>query len=151
MLGFAKLTPTYGLLFMKQNIASVALALLPALVHAKCAEQTYVLEGRVADVAGRPAAGALVGASWLEAGQPAGPAIAVVDKDGRYRLAIRYRPMNDLAWFNACSERLARINLVAYAGDLRSYPTPVTVTGLDQRLPDIRISEPAASPQPRRQ
>jgi len=136
---------------MKQNIAALALALLPALVHAKCSEQTYLLEGRVADVSGRPAAGALVGASWLEAGQPAGPAIAIVDNDGRYRLSIRYRRMDDLALFNACSDQLDRINLVAYAGDQRSYPTQIPISGLHQKLPNIRISEPAASPLPRRQ
>jgi hypothetical protein len=132
---------------MKQNAVLLALALLPVVAHAKCVELTYVFEGRVLGESGRPAAGALVGASWLEFGQAAGPAIAVADGEGLYRLSVRFRPGSDITLHGpACTEQLGSINITAYAGDLRSYPTHVQVTGHNRKLPEIRISEPAASP-----
>jgi hypothetical protein len=132
---------------MKQNAVLLALALLPAIAHAKCVELTYVFEGRVLSESGRPAAGALVGVSWLEFGQAAGPAIAVADGEGFYRLSVRFRPGNDITLLGpACTERLDRINITAYAGDLRSYPAQVKVRGQNRKLPEIRITEPAASP-----
>jgi hypothetical protein len=64
-----------------------------------------------------------------------------------YRLSVRFRPGNDITLLGpACTERLDRINITAYAGDLRSYPTQVEVTGHNRKLPEIKITEPAASP-----
>lgn len=132
---------------MKLNAVLLALALLPAVAHAKCVELTYTFEGRVLSESGRPAAGALVGVSWLEFGQAAGPAITVADGEGLYRVSVRFRPGNDITLRGpACTERLESINITAYSGDLRSYPTRVRVTGHNRKLPEIRISEPAASP-----
>jgi hypothetical protein len=132
---------------MKQNAVLLALALLPVVAQAKCVELKYAFEGRILSEAGRPAAGALVGVSWLEFGQAAGPAVAVANGEGLYRLSVRFRPGNDITLHGAaCTERLDRINITAYAGDLRSYPTKVQVTGGNRKLPDIRIGEPAASP-----
>ena len=132
---------------MKQNAVLLALALLPAVAHAKCVELTYIFEGRVLSESGKPAAGALFGVSWLEFGQAAGPAIAVADGEGLYRLSVRFRPGNDITLLGpACTQRLDSVNITAYAGDLRSYPTQVQITGNNRKLPEIRISEPAASP-----
>lgn len=132
---------------MKQSAALLALALLPAGAQAKCVELTYLFEGQVLSAAGNPAAGALVGVSWLEFGQAAGPAIAVADGKGRYRLSVRFRPGDDLTLVGpGCAERLQRISVVAYADERRAHPVQVQISSLQQKLPDIKISEPAASP-----
>ncbi|MEO6278695.1 carboxypeptidase-like regulatory domain-containing protein [Roseateles sp.] len=132
---------------MKQSAALLALVLLPAMAHAECVELTYSFEGRVLSDSGKPAAGALVGVSWLEFGQAAGPAVAVADSKGFYRLSVRFRPNNDMPLIGpACTDRLDHINIIAYTGDQRSYPTQVQVSGLKQKLPSLRISESAASP-----
>ena len=126
---------------MKRNAALLLLALLPAMAPAKCVELTYLFEGQVLDESGKPAAGALVGASWLQFGQAAGPAIAIADGKGRYRLSVKFRP-NDMQMFGAaCKDRLDRINVVAYADGRRSYPTPIMITELKQELPSMSISE----------
>jgi hypothetical protein len=131
---------------MKQGAVLLALALLPALGCAKCVELTYMSEGRVISESSRPAAGALVGVSWIEHGQAAGPAVAVADGEGRYRLSVRFRPGDDIPFLGpSCTQRLDSINVTAYAGDLRSSPTRVQVTGHNQQLPEIVIGEPAAS------
>jgi hypothetical protein len=89
----------------------------------------------------------MVGASWLEAGKPSGPAIAVADSKGRYRLSVRFRPNDDLPLVGeACREHLESISLVAYLGDQHSAPAQVSIAGHNQRLPDIKIIEPAPSP-----
>ena len=132
---------------MKQNAALLTLALLPAIAQAKCIELTYSIEGQVLDKFGTPAAGALVGASWLELRQAGGPAIAIADSKGRYRLSVRFRPGDDMPLYGAgCTEQLDRISIIAYAGDQRSYPTQVSISGLNQKLPSITINEQAASP-----
>ena len=96
---------------------------------------------------GKPAVGALVGASWIEGARPAGPAIAVVDKEGRYRLSVRFRVNDDMPLVGeACTQRLDRISVIAYAGGQRSYPAEIPISSPNQKLPVIEISEPAASP-----
>jgi hypothetical protein len=132
---------------MNRTRVLLTLALLPAIAHGECVELTYFLEGQVLSESGRPAAGALVGVSWLEFGQAAGPAITVADSKGHYRLSVRFRPSNDMPIVGpACTDRLDRINIIAYAGDQRSPPAQVGISGLKQKLQNVRISEPAASP-----
>lgn len=132
---------------MRQNAAILALALMPMTVHAKCGEQTYLLEGQIEDRSGRPVAGALVGASWMEDGQPAGPAIAVADRAGRYRLSVQFRPNDDMPLQGeACTDRLDRVGVVAYVGSQRSAPIQIDVSGIRQKLPKIRIDGAPASP-----
>lgn len=134
---------------MKRSAVLLTLALLQSAVHAKCIELTYSFEGQVVSESGKPVAGALVGVSWLELGQAAGPAITVADSKGLYRLSVRFRPGNDITLFGpACTERLERINIIAYTGEQRSFPAQFQVTSLKQKLPNVRIDEPAASPWP---
>lgn len=132
------------LAFMKQSTVLLALTLLHAACFAKCVEVTYVFEGKVQRASGKPASGALVGVSWIEQGQAAGPAIAVADANGAYRLLARFRPSDDMPLSGAaCTERLSRMSVVAYAGDRRSSPKEIPVAGLNQRLPLLTIDEPA--------
>ncbi|ANH67751.1 carboxypeptidase-like regulatory domain-containing protein [Mitsuaria sp. 7] len=132
---------------MRQNAAILALALMPMTVHAKCGELTYLLEGQIEDRSGRPAAGALVGASWMEGGQPAGPAIAVADRAGRYRLSVQFRPNDDMPLQGeACADRLDRVGVVAYLGRQRSTPIQVSISGIRQQLPKLRIDGASVSP-----
>jgi hypothetical protein len=132
---------------MTRNAALLAFVLVPAMADARCVELTYTFEGQVLTESGKPAVGALVGASWLEFGQAAGPAFAVADGDGFYRLSVRFRPGDDMQLIGpACTERLNRINVIAYTNDRRSYPAQVQVSGPKQKLPSLKISEPVASP-----
>ncbi|WP_431286290.1 carboxypeptidase-like regulatory domain-containing protein [Roseateles chitinivorans] len=129
---------------MRRKAAILALALMPMAIQAKCAEQTYLLEGQVEDGSGRPAVGALVGASWLEGGQPAGPAIAVTDRAGRYRLSVRFRPNDDMPTHGqACTDRLGRVGVVAYLSGQRS-PLQIGVSNVRQTLSKIKIDEALA-------
>lgn len=131
---------------MALNIGLLVLATVPTIAHAECMELTYVFEGLVLTESGKPAAGALVGASWLQSGQAAGPAIAVADSSGFYTLSVPFQPDDDIPIAGpACTQRLHRINVIAYTTDRRSTPAAVQVLGTKQRLPSFKISQPAAS------
>lgn len=136
---------------MTLNTALLVLAMVPAMACGECVELTYAFEGKVLTQFGKPAAGALVGASWLQSGQAAGPVIAVADTRGFYRLSVPFQPDDDIPIAGpACTQRLHRINVIAYTNDERSTPAAVQVFGTKQRLPSLKTTEPAASPQSRR-
>jgi hypothetical protein len=55
-------------------------------------------------------------------------------------LSVRFRPGNDITLQGAaCTERLDRINVTAYAGDLCSYPTQVQVTSGNRKIAGLTL------------
>ena len=123
---------------------ALTLMLFSEFTSAKCSELFYTFRGQVFDKYGNPAVGAFVGASWLEYGQIAGPAISVTDRSGYYRLFVRFRPNDDIPLVGAaCTDKIMHINLIAYVDDQRSTPTKVPISSLTQNLPKIRINESA--------
>ena len=129
---------------MKQYFALFALALLPSVVKAECMEKRYTFEGQVVLESGKPAVGAFVGASWIEYGHAGGPAIAVTNSAGRFRLLVRFTPGDDLPIRKpGCLERITNISIIAYKDNLRSRPRRVQITHFNQILPTLEIAESA--------
>jgi hypothetical protein len=120
--------------------------LFSPLVEAKCADKVYLASGVVTGRDAAAAKGAIVGASWIEHGEPAGPVFASTDALGRYTLYIRFRTDSGFSFFgDRCDAVLETLSVTAYQGDERSRPLIVQLAG-DMQVPLLKLDSKVASP-----
>ena len=104
----------------------VLLATLPA--NGKCLDGFYTVKGRVVDRQNLPVEGALVGASWSEAGLPAGPTMEFTNSRGEYTLYLRFHTWVGMSRRgDICTGKLQQISVSAAHGDKESIAFPVKV------------------------
>lgn len=119
---------------MVRLIAAVALLLASHLVSANCLDRFYVVKGRVVNAQQEPVAGALVGASWVEAGAPAGPTMATSNQRGEFTLHLQFRPFVGIGrQGDICTDKLETISVLAVHGNAQSVAFQVKV-----RHPDTK-------------
>jgi hypothetical protein len=107
---------------MKKLIAIVLLVTAPCLSTAKCAGDAFVFSGIVLDSSGKPVMGSIVGISWAENHRPTGPALALTNAHGRFKLPITFdtysgkgKVVEDL-----CNARVTEISVSALKDTKRS-------------------------------
>ena len=127
---------------MKQTIALLILLFSSHASYAKCAGDFYAFTGLVVDTSGKPLAGAAIGISWNEYEGITGPAIAITDANGRYRIPIFFNKYSGkgAVYEDDCNQRLRWISVTAYKGNLRSPFLRQKVVGTETvRLPTIKV------------
>lgn len=114
---------------MRIVVALVA-ALITTSAQAKCLDTRHAVRGVVVLESGKPAANAIVAASWIERGKPAGPAVAVADRKGHYTLYLRFRTFTGIGRRgDECGGKLGGLSLVAFSPQQQSPPLSIPFTG----------------------
>ncbi|MGX5673992.1 hypothetical protein [Thermomonas fusca] len=109
---------------MKIFALSLLLPLIPLSVSGKCPATGYVATGKIALENGKPAVGATVGISWIEANEPAGPAIGITDSQGKYKIRIPFHVYSgESVQGDICTGRLSKLSIMAYTKNMQSFST----------------------------
>ena len=88
----------------------------------KCADSSYMVNGKIVLENGAPAKGAIVALSWVENAAPAAPVIATTNSSGKYRVLL---PFSTYSGQNMrgdmCNGKLSKIAIRAYTSQLESF------------------------------
>ena len=115
---------------MKKLIALLILLIPVHTASAKCAAEFFVFSGIVTNKAGAPVSGALVGISWSEREGPAGPALAVTNRKGYYKIPVLFSTYSGKGKIveDECEQRIGAVSVSASKGELRSSYQKVPVS-----------------------
>lgn len=107
---------------MKRLLVLSILLLAAHPAFAKCGGKYHVFSGVVTDKAGKPIPGATVGIAWTEMRGPAGPALALTDGEGRYRIPVVFETYSGKGKVveDECKFRVDVVSLSSSKGSLQS-------------------------------
>jgi hypothetical protein len=127
---------------MKVLLAFLIFAAISPGAFAKCATQLFLVTGVVVDTQGVPVPNALVGASWIQHSAPAGPAMALTDRNGKYTIPILFDTYSgqSLLLGDLCDETIDQISLTAYTSSKYSFPVLVSIGKVNNIIaPSLKI------------
>lgn len=130
---------------MKAFLAFLLLAVIVPSASAKCAMRLFLVTGVVVDSGGIPVPNALVGASWIRQSVPAGPAMALTDRNGKYSIPIWFDTYSghSLLMGDLCDETLGQASLTAYTSTEHSLPALVPIGNAHQVIaPSLKVEYP---------
>ena len=127
---------------MRALLAFLLLAVIAPSASAKCAMQLFLVSGIVVDSGGTPVPNALVGASWIRQSVPAGPAMALTDRNGKYSIPIWFDTYSghSLLLGDLCDETLGQTSLIAYTSTEHSSPVLLSIDNVHQIIaPALKV------------
>jgi len=127
---------------MKTLLAFLLLAISASSASAKCVVQLFQVTGVVVDSSGTAVPNALVGASWIRQSVPAGPAMALTDRNGKYTIPIWFDTYSghSLLVGDVCDETLDQASLTAYTSTEQSSSVLVPIGSVSQVIaPSLKI------------
>ena len=127
---------------MRVLFAFLLLTVIAPSASAKCAMQLFLVTGVVVDSGGAPVPNALVGASWIRQFVPAGPAMALTDRNGKYSIPIWFDTYSGYSLLEGdeCDETLGQASLTAYTSTEHSLPVLVPIGKVPQVIaPSLKV------------